>query len=769
MDTSAEQVGRSATMDVELAQLSVNPRSVYADQGLTRKSKMTRLVHLLPGHLQDPVKCTLHAISLHQVADAEALSYRWGSTLASRTIDINGTDFVVKENLYQALVHLRLIDSQRVLWIDAICINQKDVHERNHQVQQMADIYSQARLVIAWLGPEAETSQAALQFLAYCYHRPRNRRELTENPGWDALEDLYQRDYWKRVWIVQEICLAREVIIVCGNTRVPWTYVTELRKSRMHCWTQYLSKGERGFMRSLLARIDHARETHQKKGGCILWTLLESFEESECQEIHDRIYGFLGLASDYYNEGLPVDYTRSVSQLYRDVIEFYYGIFRKDSSSPHSAQLMKFSEFFRKYLERHPRSRGALELRPLPNHSQASTAAIASVPNIQISVHDTTVIDRFLTSQEAAAFAASDLVEFLQGKLPYSHLGFWRDLIDPNLSEVFTVDNSRASATIDITRGDSTWRADEVSRPSASITSNSAFVTSNSIPGIAPPGSKAGDVICTFVDSHIALVLRPVREVTFAGDRPTPYSVVNRPTNCVLIGRVYLVSSECKYYDETHIDQLVVSAFKYSPLGLLNQSCGFCRTLYSSKPPKYSSEIFANYFLSPTSDFQHMEKLQPCLSRLTGDKTIELVATSASSAQVLFGFWPATLSIPVETLQVITKPAVSPKARHYSDRRLDIMPSTSTDTNANYSHSFQKFSETSELTMLQNDRWVMQHVHGPGYVGVTNLGSTGYISCVVQILYMLMPFRKVSNILQEPGPDSDLCAGNPSSKVWSRC
>jgi hypothetical protein len=115
---------------------------------------------------------------------------------------------------------------------------------------------------------------------------------------------------------------------------------------------------------------------------------------------------------------------------------------------------MKFSEFLRGFLERHPRSRGALELRPLQNHNQASTVAIVSVPKIQISVHDTTIIDRFLTSREAAAFTASDVVEFLEGKSPYSHMGFWRDLIDPNLSEVFTVSNSRASATIEIPRHD---------------------------------------------------------------------------------------------------------------------------------------------------------------------------------------------------------------------------------------------------------------------------------------------------------------------------
>ena len=166
-----------------------------------------------------------------------------------------------------------------LLSTDALCINQLDIKERNHQVQRIADIYSQAERVIAWLGLETEASQTAFKFLATSYERSHfNRRENVEDPGWNAMEDGCKRDYWKRVWIVQEICLAQQVVIMCGNTQVPWNYISELRMIRKHCWLQYLCKGEREFMRSLLSRIDHVKETHQKKG-CLLWTLLESVKE----------------------------------------------------------------------------------------------------------------------------------------------------------------------------------------------------------------------------------------------------------------------------------------------------------------------------------------------------------------------------------------------------------------------------------------------------------------------------------------------------------
>lgn len=175
-------------------------------------------------------------------------------------------------------------------------------------------------------------------------------------------------------------------------------------------------------------------------------------------------------------------------------------------------------------------------------------------------------------------------------------------------------------------------------------------------------------------------------------------------------------------------------------------------------------KTFTNHFFPSTRDFQYMEKLQPSLSRLTGNKTVELLTPSASGVQVS-SYWPTTLTISLETLRVVTKPAASPKTRRYSDRRLELIPSTSSDSNADYSHSFQKLSETSELTILQNDRWVMQHVHGPGYVGIKNLGATGYVSCVVQILYMLMPFRKVSTFSMFRNVFSHYMLGNPANEV----
>jgi hypothetical protein len=97
-------------------------------------------------------------------------------------------------------------------------------------------------------------------------------------------------------------------------------------------------------MRSPLSLVAYAKESHQKNDRT-LWTLLEIFTDSDGQELHDKICGPLGVASDYVHEDIPIDHSISISQLYGDVIRFYHGIFQRDRSSPHSTQLMKFSEF----------------------------------------------------------------------------------------------------------------------------------------------------------------------------------------------------------------------------------------------------------------------------------------------------------------------------------------------------------------------------------------------------------------------------------------
>ncbi|CZR69946.1 uncharacterized protein PAC_19847 [Phialocephala subalpina] len=167
--------------------------------------------------------------------DYDALSYVWGDPTITRKIIVNGHEVNVTENLEAALRSLqcRLDDrSGRRLWIDALCINQTDILERNVQVKRMATIYNKADTVIAWLGCETDASKSAFRFIRKHTEGVLQTPDLEldfikavrENPGclrketWKGLTDLICLPYWSRAWIIQEIELANtDALLVWGS------------------------------------------------------------------------------------------------------------------------------------------------------------------------------------------------------------------------------------------------------------------------------------------------------------------------------------------------------------------------------------------------------------------------------------------------------------------------------------------------------------------------------------------------------------------------
>jgi len=148
------------------------------------------------------------------------------------------------QNLAAALVDLRYPAEPRVLWIDAICINQKDKSERSSQVARMADIYRLADRVVVWLGPGDAGGGEALSLLGHIGSQIEVDWDLTRmrcaehgEPSWAdrnvparleggefrAIHDLVNRSWFERLWVRQEIGLANErAIIMCGTEAIDW-------------------------------------------------------------------------------------------------------------------------------------------------------------------------------------------------------------------------------------------------------------------------------------------------------------------------------------------------------------------------------------------------------------------------------------------------------------------------------------------------------------------------------------------------------------------
>lgn len=106
-----------------------------------------RVLELQPGYHSKPIHCELANASLEEVPNYEALSYCWGDLGDTQIIHCNGRSFPITSNLHEALVNLRRPDRKRTLWVDAICINQRDYADRNQQLRLMGQIYRKANKV----------------------------------------------------------------------------------------------------------------------------------------------------------------------------------------------------------------------------------------------------------------------------------------------------------------------------------------------------------------------------------------------------------------------------------------------------------------------------------------------------------------------------------------------------------------------------------------------------------------------------------------------
>jgi len=132
-------------------------------------SEIRLLTLLRADNFSEPIRCTLHNISLDLRPKFEALSYCWGQPEIREQIQLDEHCIEVTVNLESALRYLRQRRHDRVLWIDALCINQHDILEKNSQIPMMGRIYRSARTILAWFGPANHAVESALDRIeAYC-------------------------------------------------------------------------------------------------------------------------------------------------------------------------------------------------------------------------------------------------------------------------------------------------------------------------------------------------------------------------------------------------------------------------------------------------------------------------------------------------------------------------------------------------------------------------------------------------------------------------
>ncbi|CAN9252770.1 unnamed protein product [Alternaria alternata] len=296
-----------------------------------------RLLQLLRGN-GPVIKCRLYQAYLDgtDMVPYDALSYTWGGTDKTFPVTVNEKRFDVTENLHSALQHLRSKDTDRILWVDAICIDQSNELERGHQVQKMCKIYSQAEEVLVWLGKATDETNVLMESLRRLeeyssMHEYRSWDLMQWNTFWllvpqdqtskprEGLELLLKRPWFSRVWVLQEIANAKKATIWCGTKSI---------RARTFALAPSLIsvKPERHCQAVLDIMPGRLREKTWWSESRDLYNLLLKFRESKASDPRDKVYALLGISSDACDaDGLRPDYTKDLQRVLRDTSLFLFG------------------------------------------------------------------------------------------------------------------------------------------------------------------------------------------------------------------------------------------------------------------------------------------------------------------------------------------------------------------------------------------------------------------------------------------------------------
>src|SRR5690242_6624948 len=142
----------------------------YQYEKLEHREIRVAILHALTSNGE--IRCDIKRISIDEDPDYEALSYTWGSTSDNIPVQVGSGTLWCTKSLVTALNALSPPSSHRTIWIDAICINQSDATERNHQVAFMKDIYVRASRVLIWLGPAENDSDGVMDYIGTVHSEP---------------------------------------------------------------------------------------------------------------------------------------------------------------------------------------------------------------------------------------------------------------------------------------------------------------------------------------------------------------------------------------------------------------------------------------------------------------------------------------------------------------------------------------------------------------------------------------------------------------------
>ncbi|RKK49747.1 hypothetical protein BFJ67_g6769 [Fusarium oxysporum f. sp. cepae] len=253
------RIGRTAckAFYAFFVRVSTREQYTYTYMPLSNSSGSSeiRLIKLHPGSGDDPLRADILHASLDSdvVGRYEAVSYAWEDGHTTNKLETPRGILLITPSLFHALHRFRLKEESRILWADAVCINQSDNAEQASQVALMNEIYASAACTLVCLGREANGSEMVGELLvqfaraSVSLYRLYGRHGMEvlrhngsispsmteifeecglpglEHPAWKALAKLWGRPWFRRVWVIQEFVLSPDVRMFCGEWEVSWS------------------------------------------------------------------------------------------------------------------------------------------------------------------------------------------------------------------------------------------------------------------------------------------------------------------------------------------------------------------------------------------------------------------------------------------------------------------------------------------------------------------------------------------------------------------
>ena len=354
----------------------------YQYSPLPSTDKIIRLLCIPPAdHISDPLICQMRQVRLNDKPEYSALSYTWGTPVFDHHIICDGRRLAITAHLDAALRRFRTT-TWWMLWVDALCIDQSNIPERNYQVSIMRHIYSQASRTFVYLGEPCLFDGEALKLMICLTQlaqrlealglnklkdaelsdpaKPRVRDAIIrlielqnagfpgartrttdlwppglpspEHPAWDPMQSLFSSPWFRRMWIIQEVVSSPDVVVMVGEYKFSWELVTKTMHAYsgfgLELFTATMSQNtaiRQNFTTSITSVFSLLRLGIDSQYRSLM-KLLRSFRKCHSTDPRDKVYALVGLANDQgVHEMVPIDYAKSVEAVYLDCAKFLVG------------------------------------------------------------------------------------------------------------------------------------------------------------------------------------------------------------------------------------------------------------------------------------------------------------------------------------------------------------------------------------------------------------------------------------------------------------